>query len=51
MLIDVCAEFDARRLFSHSSVEIGKFLCADFTTSLEANPGPAHNLHKCDVET
>ncbi len=25
---DACAEFDTRRLFSHSSAEAGKFLCA-----------------------
>ncbi len=25
---NVCAEFDTRRLFSHSSAESGKFLCA-----------------------
>ena len=23
----------------------------DITTSLEANPGPIFNIHKCDVET
>ena len=24
---------------------------SDITTSLEVNPGPVFNLHKCDVET
>ena len=28
---DACAEFDTKRLFSHSSAESGKFLCAKIT--------------------
>ena len=26
-------------------------MICDITNSLEANPGPIFNLHKCDVET
>ena len=64
---DVCAEFEARRLFSHPSAEGVTFLCyhlkceflryiftsmiCDIKTSLEANCGPVCNLHKTDVES
>lgn len=51
---DVCAEFETTKLFSHSLLKVGTFLClvrkliltrgaheiCDITHSLEANPGP-----------
>ena len=62
---DVCAEFDTRSLFSYSSAESGKFLCAQWQSDFKgrayehdlwhhkfgANCGPVCNLHTCDVET
>lgn len=54
----VCAEFDIRRLLSHSSTATGAtFLCAyfnykqDFMTSLVWNQSQVGNLNKCDAET
>lgn len=67
VLNDVCADFDTRRLFSHSSAERGMFLSAhfksqfktctyeqdfgDITTCLEANHSQICNIHKCNTRT
>ena len=53
----VCAEFDTKRLFSHSSLKAYIFenlilrgrpsnMFWDITNSLEANPGPTFHVHR-----